>query len=65
MTPEQRLDRLERIARLIVDDGLRARRRMREQNEKIKILIAALTKSEEPLTAHAESRAKTPSETEE
>jgi hypothetical protein len=39
MTSEQRLDRLERIAKLFVKAGVRARRQMREQGEKIDILI--------------------------
>ena len=33
MTPEQRLDRLERIAKLLVKAGLRARGEFRKQNE--------------------------------
>ena len=47
MTPEQRLDRLERIAKLMVKAGLRARRHAREQDEKLDILIAAQIQSEE------------------
>ena len=39
MTSEQRLDRLERIAKLFVRAGLRARRHMKEQDEKINIII--------------------------
>jgi hypothetical protein len=39
MTSEQRLDRLERIARLFVRAGLRARRNMQAQDEKINIII--------------------------
>lgn len=39
MTSEQRLDRLERIARLFVRAGLRARRTMKEQSAKINIII--------------------------
>ena len=39
MTSEQRLDRLERIAKLFVRAGLRARRNMKEQAEKINIII--------------------------
>ena len=41
MTSEQRLDRLERIAKLFVRAGLRARSGMREQDEKINIIITA------------------------
>jgi hypothetical protein len=39
MNSEQRLDRLERIARLFVRAGLRARRNMQAQDEKINIII--------------------------
>ena len=43
MTPEQRLNRLERVAKLMVNAGLRSRVQSREQNrdqnEKINILI--------------------------
>jgi hypothetical protein len=39
MTSEQRLDRLERIAKLFVSAGLRARRNMKDQEEKINIII--------------------------
>jgi len=39
MTSEQSLDRLERIAKLFVRAGLRARRNMKDQNEKINIII--------------------------
>jgi len=61
MTPEQRLDRLERIAKLFVRAGLRARKSIRKQHEnlrehqesvrgqdeKINILINMQIKSEE------------------
>ena len=47
MTPEQRLDRLERIAKLFVKAGLRARRNMREMNEKINILLDAQIRNDE------------------
>jgi hypothetical protein len=47
VTPEQRLDRLERIAKLFVRAGLRARRDMREMNEKINILIDAQMRNDE------------------
>jgi uncharacterized protein YigA (DUF484 family) len=46
MTPEERLNRLERIARLMVRAGLRARRQMRDQDDKIDILIDAQIKNE-------------------
>ncbi len=39
MTSEQRLDRLERIVRLMIRSGLRSRRVSREQDEKINILL--------------------------
>ena len=39
MTPEQRLDRVERILGYFVREGRRWRVRSREQNEKINILI--------------------------
>ena len=47
MTPEQRLDRLERIAKLFVKAGLRARRNMRQLDEKMNILIDAHIRNEE------------------
>jgi hypothetical protein len=47
VTPEQRFDRLERIAKLVVRAGVRARRREREQDEKINIIIDAQVKNEE------------------
>jgi predicted nuclease with TOPRIM domain len=47
MTPEQRLDRLERIAKLFVRAGLRERSRMREMDDKIAILIDMQIKNEE------------------
>jgi hypothetical protein len=47
MTAEERLDRLERIAKLMVRAGLRARRQMREQDNKINMLIDAQMKNEE------------------
>lgn len=39
MTPEQRLNRVERILGLFVTEGRRLRVRSREQDEKINILI--------------------------
>ena len=39
MTSEQRFERLERIAKLFVRAGLRARRNIKEQAEKIDIII--------------------------
>jgi hypothetical protein len=55
MTPEQRLDRLERIARLFVKAGLRACRNMREMDDKVNILLNAQIKNEE-LFARNEER---------
>jgi hypothetical protein len=47
MTPEEKLDRLERIAKLLVGAGLRARPEIRQQDEKITIMIDAQIKNEE------------------
>ena len=47
MTSEQRLDRLERIAKLFVRAGLRWRRQLNDQNQKIEILINAQIRHEE------------------
>lgn len=49
MTHEQRLDRLERIAKLFVKAGLRARANMRRLDEKIGILIDAQIKGEDQM----------------
>lgn len=59
MTPEQRFDRLERVARLMVRAGLRARRRMREQEDKIDMIIDAQMKNEERFARLAESQSHT------
>jgi hypothetical protein len=56
VTPEQRLDRLERIAKLMVRAELRARRREREQDEKINIIIDAQVKNEERFAKLAEAQ---------
>ncbi len=40
MTPEARLDRLERIAKLFVKAGLRPRRNMRDMDEKPNLLVS-------------------------
>lgn len=53
---EERLDRLERIAKLLVRAGLRARREMRSQDDKITIMIDAQIKNEERFAALAESQ---------
>ena len=39
MTPEQRFDRLERIVKLMIKAGFRARNQIREQGEKINMII--------------------------
>ena len=59
MTPEQRLDRLERIARLLVRAGLRARREMRQQDDKITIMMDAQLKNEQRFAELAESQKRT------
>ena len=47
MTSEQRVDRLERIAKLFVRAGLRERSNRRELDEKINIIVNAQTDKEE------------------
>lgn len=47
MTHEQRLDRLERIAKLFVRAGVRYRRDLRELGDKLNILVNAQIKNEE------------------
>lgn len=59
MTPEQRLDRLEGLAKLVVREGLRARREGRQQDEKINIMIDAQIKNEERFALLAESQTHT------
>ena len=54
---EERLDRLERIAKLLVRAGLRARREMRQQDDKITIMIDAQIKNEERFAELARQRA--------
>ena len=56
MTPEEKLDRLERIARLMVRAGLRARREMRQQDDKITIMIDAQIKNEERFAKLAQAQ---------
>ena len=58
MTSEQRLDRLERIAKLFIAAGLRARRNMRDMDEKINILIDAQIRNEERFARSDERFAK-------
>ena len=58
VTEEQRLDRLERIVKLMINAGLRARRQAREQDEKINILIDLQIKNEELFAKNEERFAK-------
>src|SRR6267143_3545782 len=53
---EERLDRLERIAKLLVRAGLRARREMRQQDDKITIMIDAQIKNEDRFADLAKSQ---------
>ena len=53
---EERLDRLERIAKLLVRAGLRARREMRQQDDKITIMMDAQLKNEDRFAALAEAQ---------
>ena len=59
MTSEQRLDRLERIAKLMATAGLRARESVRELDEKVQILFDAQIRTEDALVRLAESQAHT------
>jgi pyruvate-formate lyase len=56
MAAEERLDRLERIAKLMVRAGLRARREMRQQDDKITIMIDAQIKNEERFAKLAQAQ---------
>lgn len=47
MTPEQRFDRIERIVKLMVQAGLRARSQIREQGEKMNMIIDLQVQNEE------------------
>ena len=53
---EERLDRLERIAKLLVRAGLRARREMRQQDDKITIMIDAQIKNEDRFAKLAQAQ---------
>jgi hypothetical protein len=59
MTPEQKLDRLERIVKLFVKAGLRARREMRDLDQKISIIVDAQIANEERFARLADSQAHT------
>jgi hypothetical protein len=54
MTPEQRLDRLERIARLMSEGALRSLRESRKQTSKLKDYFAALSAHDAAKLAAAE-----------
>jgi D-serine deaminase-like pyridoxal phosphate-dependent protein len=56
---EERLDRLERIAQLLVRAGLRARRELRQQDDKITIMMDAQIKNEERFAELAEAQKNT------
>jgi hypothetical protein len=62
MTPEQRLDRLERIAKLLANAGVRARRDLRRDlwnhDHKINYLANLQIENEERFAKLAESHAK-------
>jgi len=53
MTPEQRLDRLERVAKLFAREGRRVRS---ELNARVEMLINAQIQNEERFAALAESQ---------
>jgi hypothetical protein len=61
MTPEQRLDRLERVAKLLANAGMRARRELRRDlwnhDHKINYLADLQIKNEERFAKLAESQA--------
>ncbi|HSV33011.1 MAG TPA: hypothetical protein VLH87_02725 [Pyrinomonadaceae bacterium] len=59
LTDEQRLDRLERIAKLFVRAGLRARSNLRDLDEKFGMLVDAQLANEERFAKLAESQAHT------
>ena len=50
MTPEQRLDRLESVVKLMIKAGLRARKQSRDQDEKINILINSQMETTEQIS---------------
>ncbi len=54
MTHEQRLDRLERIAKLFVKAGLRARSQTREHDEKINMIFDLQIQNEERFARNEE-----------
>lgn len=52
---EARLDRLERVAKLMVRAGLRARRQMREQDARITTLVDSQMHTEEIVRQNSEA----------
>jgi|SRR5882724_1380518 len=64
-TPEVRLDRLERIARLFVTAGLRVRRDLRGMDEKLNILVNHQIRNEERFARNEERLAKLAARTDE
>jgi hypothetical protein len=58
MTPEQRLDRLERICRLMAQAGPPGRRQRRQQNEKINIILDARERIREAQIKFSEAQEK-------
>jgi hypothetical protein len=58
MTPEQKFDRLERIVKLMVKAGLRARSQIREQGDRINMIIAYQMQNEERFGRNEERFAK-------
>ena len=54
MTPEQRFDRLERIVKLMIRAGFRARNQIREQGEKINMIIDLQVQYEARFVANEE-----------
>ena len=57
MTSEQRLDRLERIAKLMVKAGLCQRKTVHEHNELIRMLLNAQIKTDDAMARLAQSQA--------
>jgi hypothetical protein len=58
MTPDQRLDRAERMLMLFVRAGRRERRQSREQDERISIIIKTQVETEEIMKGLALSQAR-------
>ncbi|HXR99529.1 MAG TPA: hypothetical protein VN724_03135 [Pyrinomonadaceae bacterium] len=59
MTPEQRLDRVERILGLFAGEGRRWRARSRQQDEKINMLIQAQMETTEQINKLTDSQKQT------